>query len=267
MKHLFVIIPVYNEEPNIPSLFADFHSLVREFITEFSISFILVDDGSSDRTLLLAKEMGRDLKLEILTHLYNLGPGAAFATGFKYLVGKVDEDDWIITMEGDNTSRCELIRQMLKRATEGFEVIFASPYMYGGGFVETTFIRRLLSAGANLLVKNILDIQGILTVSSFFRLYRGSAIIRMQKVFGAGIVERLGFESMVEMVIKMTMLKMSISEVAMQLDSSRRQGKSKMRQLRTIKGYLTLLLQKPYWQLMAENEQCKEKLYSDYKGD
>ena len=141
---------------------------------------------------------------------------------------------------------------MLTRAAEGFDAVFASPYMYGGGFTQTSFLRKLLSSGANLIVKDLLDIQGILTVSSFFRLYRARTLLRMQRVFGAGIVERTGFESMVEMVMKMTMLRITISEVAMLLDSSRRKGKSKMSLLRTIRGYLVLWKYKRGWMEQVE---------------
>jgi hypothetical protein len=84
-------------------------------------------------------------------------------------------------------------------------------------------------------------------VSSFFRLYRARTLLRMQQVFGPGIVERRGFESMVEMVMKMTMLGITISEVAMVLDSSRRKGKSKMKLARTIMGYLALWRYKQGW--------------------
>ena len=141
---------------------------------------------------------------------------------------------------------------VVTEAAEGFDAVFASPYMYGGGFTQTSFLRKLLSSGANLIVKDLLVIQGILTVSSFFRLYRAGTLLRMQRVFGAGIVERTGFESMVEMVMKMTMLPITISEVAMLLDSSRRKGKSKMSLLRTIRGYLVLWKYKRGWMEQVE---------------
>jgi dolichol-phosphate mannosyltransferase len=246
-SRLFVVVPVFNEALNINDLFDAFSSLARELSSVFSVSFILVDDGSSDDTVRLASESAGDLDLSVLQHDVNKGPGAAFATGFSHLAGLLSTDDWVITMEGDNTSRHELIQQMLVRAKEGFDVVLASPYMYGGGFTQTSFLRKLLSSGANLVVKDLLDIQGILTVSSFFRLYRADALLRMQKTFGPGIVERNGFESMVEMVMKMAMLRLSISEVAMQLDSSRRKGKSKMKIFRTIRGYLSLWRSKSKW--------------------
>jgi dolichol-phosphate mannosyltransferase len=242
------MVPVYNEAPNIPTLYQAFGHLASELSQRFELHFLLVDDGSSDETVELARREARGLDVEVLQHGVNKGPGAAFATAFAWLAAHAGERDWVITMEGDNTSRHELIKQMLTRAEEGFDAVFASPYMYGGGFTQTSFLRKLLSSGANLIVKDLLDIQGILTVSSFFRLYRMHVLARMQHVFGPGIVERVGFESMVEMVMKMAMMKITISEVAMLLDSSRRKGKSKMKIMRTIVGYLVLWRYKKGWQ-------------------
>lgn len=243
-----MLVPVYNEAPNIPALCGAFRQLRGELGDRYALSFLLVDDGSSDGTAQVARAEAGGLDLEVLAHERNRGPGAAFATGFSHLGARIAPGDWVITMEGDNTSRHELIRQMLERASrEGFDAVFASPYMYGGGFTQTSFVRKLLSSGANLIVKDLLDIQGILTVSSFFRVYRAAALQRLQRAFGPGIVERAGFESMVEMVMKMAMLGITISEVAMLLDSSRRKGKSKMKILRTIRGYLALWRYKQGW--------------------
>lgn len=247
MQNLFILVPVYNEAPNIATLFDAFQQLSDELSKQFIIKYILIDDGSKDNTTELARSLANRLSLTVLEHGENKGPGAAFSTGFSYLADYLKNDDWVLTMEGDNTSRHELVKQMLIRAQEGFDVVLASPYMYGGGFSQTSFLRKLLSSGANLIVKDLLDIQGILTVSSFFRLYRGNLIKRMQAVFGPGIVERTGFESMVEMVMKMVMIQASISEVAMQLDSSRRKGKSKMKIGKTIRGYLVLWKCKKDW--------------------
>jgi len=247
------MVPVFNEASNIATLFEAFVKLREELKDRFSLQYILVDDGSDDETVVTARQKAGDLDLIMLQHEKNIGPGAAFATGFAYLAQHMEEQDWVVTMEGDNTSRYELIKQMLTRSQEGFDIVFASPYMYGGGITQTSFIRKLLSSGANLVVKDLLGIQGILTVSSFFRLYRAKALIKMQRVFGPEILERTGFESMVEMVMKITMLNLSISEIAMELDSSLRRGKSKMKVLKTIIGYLVLWNYKHGWIKKLEN--------------
>jgi hypothetical protein len=90
-----------------------------------------------------------------------------------------------------------------------------------------------------------------MTMSSFFRLYRGSSFMRLQQTFGPHIIERAGFESMIELLLKITYLKMSVSEVAMKLDTSRRAGKSKMKIARTALGYVTLWWEKDRWRAKA----------------
>lgn len=243
----FVIVPAFNEAENIPRLMAAFRELQVEFGGGMELKFVMVDDGSSDGTAQTAKNLSEAMSLTVISHPRNMGPGTAFATAFSYIADKVADDDWVCTIEGDNTSRHELIRQMFTRTKEGYEVILASPYMYGGGIIGTSTFRMMLSHVANAFVKEFLGIHGIMTMSSFFRLYRGSAIKRLQEHYGPGIVERAGFESMVEMAMKMITLRLTISEVPMRLDGSLRAGQSKMKVFRTISGYITLIKDKGRW--------------------
>jgi hypothetical protein len=100
---------------------------------------------------------------------------------------------------------------------------------------------------ANAFVKEFLGIHGILTMSSFFRLYRGRVLRRLQAHYGARIIERSGFECMVELLLKMIYLQTTISEVPMVLDTGLRVGKTKMRIGRTIRGYLAISTRTKGW--------------------
>jgi dolichol-phosphate mannosyltransferase len=251
MRSIVFLVPVFNEAENIPSLLESFRALRRELAGWLAPVFIVIDDGSSDKTADVLVEMKGDLALSVLVHEKNSGPGRAFATGFSYLAPLLGPDDWIVTMEGDNTSRYELVSQMLRRAEEGYDVVLASPYLYGGGVVNTSFLRTFLSFGANVFMKEILELRGIMTMSSFFRLYRGSTILRLQSCYGAGIVDRSGFDCMVELLMKITYLKLTLSEIAMVLDTSRRKGRSKMKILRAMWDLVTLVSHKHRWKTLA----------------
>jgi hypothetical protein len=74
---------------------------------------------------------------------------------------------------------------------------------------------------------------------------------RLQEHYGERIIERAGFESMVEVVMKMMYLGMSISELPMVLDTSQRAGVSKLNTRRTIVGYLSLYFRRREWQARA----------------
>lgn len=249
MDKFFILIPVLNEAGNLPRLIEGVRALTTELEKKFNVFVFLVDDGSRDNTSKLAERLSAEagINLTVLRHETNQGPGKAFATGFCHLTSLTSEHDLVLSMEGDNTSRLELVKQMLVRMAEGFDVIFASPYMYGGKIINTSAFRIFLSSMANLFIKELLGIHGILTVSSFFRLYRATVLKKLQRVYGADIIERRGFECMVEMTMKMTNLGITISEVPMILDTKARVGKSRMKITKTIQGYLALWFLKRKW--------------------
>src|SRR5579872_2632032 len=250
-RSFFVIVPVFNEAPNLDRLFGAFADLVTKLGTEYRMMFLLVDDGSTDGTAEEAGKTAGALDILVLKHQTNMGPGRAFATAFEYLSKRIVDDDWVATMEGDNTSRHELIEQMLVRSREGYDVMLASPYQYGGAIENTIGIRVILSHVANGFLKSFIGLHGFLTMSSFFRLHSAAVIRRLQDCYGPAIIERAGFEGIVEMLIKMALLHHRITELPMVLDTSRRIGKSKMKLLRTIRGYLTLALDRSRWAKQA----------------
>lgn len=246
-RSFFVVVPVLNEAPNLDRLLSAFRELVAEFGADHTMIFLLIDDGSTDHTADLARKLAGGLDLRVLRHEINMGPGRAFATAFEYLGTRISAGDWVATMEGDNTSRHQLIGQMLVRSREGYDVMLASPYQYGGGIENTSGLRVLLSHVANGFLKSAIGLHGFLTMSSFFRLHSATTILRLQACYGPAIIERAGFEGVVEMLIKMVLLKTRVTELPMVLDTSRRVGKSKMKVLRTIRGYLTLAFTRPRW--------------------
>ena len=249
MPNFYIIVPVLNEAGNLERLFESFEVIDANFQQKYNPRFILVDDGSTDETAQEVDFLVKNSSLDFtyLVHEKNLGPGRAFGTAFAYIAEKVQDDDWVVTMEGDNTSRIELLQQMFIRKEESYDVVLASPYMYGGGIINTSPIRTFLSSMANIFVKEFLGIHGILTVSSFYRLYTGEVIKDLQEKYSPEILELAGFECMVEMLLKMIYLEKSISEVPLVLDTSLRVGKSKMKIMRTVRGYFKVGMRKRSW--------------------
>ncbi|HRR80696.1 MAG TPA: glycosyltransferase family 2 protein, partial [Planctomycetota bacterium] len=251
LRSLHVIVPVLNEAPNLEGLFASFRELAASQAGRYGTCVILVDDGSNDGTPELAAALGHGLALAVLKHEGNMGPGSAFGTAFEHLAGDLEPTDFVATVEGDNTGRVETLLRMLERCErEDLDVVLASPYAYGGGFEHTSWWRRFLSFGANAIVlRGLLGMTGIHTMSSFFRVFRGRAVLALQAAYGPRIIERAGFEGVVEMLKKAMNLRLSISEVPFRLDTAARRGKSRMRILRTIGGYLGLCLAVRRWRL------------------
>src|SRR5947209_5197020 len=120
--NLYLIVPVFNELENLDRLFDSFHQAVAEF-SHFRMQVVLVDDGSTDGTLERATVLASGLDCVVLKNPVNGGPGTAFGRGFEYLSARLAASDWVVTLEGDNTSRRELLRTLFKRAEEGYDVV------------------------------------------------------------------------------------------------------------------------------------------------
>jgi dolichol-phosphate mannosyltransferase len=165
----------------------------------------------------------------------------AFRTGFLHVLKDADPLDVVLTLEGDTTSDTTVLPRLLHRIwEEGDHIALASCYLYGGGIVGTSLHRVGLSHLANGLMKKALGLSGLQTLSSFYRVYQVSALQAMRARWGDDFITSRGFECMVEILYRAVKLRLRISEVPMLLDGSRRQGKSKMRVVKTSLAYLRL---------------------------
>lgn len=143
-----VVIPVYNEEENIPVLHEKLSSVLDRLGYEYEI--IYVDDGSFDRTLeILESLQKKDRHVVVLSLRRNFGQTAAFAAGFDFARGDV-----IITMDADLQNDPEDIPKLLELIKEydlvsGWRKERKDPF----------FSRRLPSMIANWLISKVTGVR------------------------------------------------------------------------------------------------------------
>lgn len=252
MTYYYIIIPFYNEAENIPRLAENCSELITSIKAENNHTFLLIDDGSKDNSIEIIKKHFSKLNFKVIQHERNIGPGAAFSSGFLSIQEALKDEDWILTMEADNTSNHRIVPKMIYRAREGYPVVLASPYIYGGTIVNTSRFRKFLSFISNLILKELLGLRGIMTMSSFFRLYQGRVIKHLIRVYGTNLIEHKGFEGVVELLMKMVYCRTPITEYPLVLDTSERRGKSKMKIFRTSYRLLCLRFNKKQWMSLAK---------------
>lgn len=94
--NLSIIIPVHNEEGNIPELYERLYStLSLPSLIEITYEIIFIDDGSTDGTFEEIKKI-KNSKVKVIRFQRNYGKAAALSCGFKRSKG-----DFVITMDGD----------------------------------------------------------------------------------------------------------------------------------------------------------------------
>ena len=238
---IHVVVPAYNEAANVDGMLQE----IRERLEPLGLRhrIVVVDDGSTDGTGELCRcASTAGSPVEVVSHRENLGPGAAFRSGFLRVLEDAHPLDVVVTMEGDRTSDTRILTRMLHRVwEEGDDIVLASCYLYGGGIRGTRLLRVGLSHVANGLMKKTLGLSGLQTLSSFYRVYQVSALRALRARYGDGFISTRGFECMVEILYRAVRLGLRISEVPMVLDGTRRAGKSKMKVLRTSLAYFRLM--------------------------
>ena len=169
----------------------------------------------------------------------NTGPGDSFNKGFEWILQQSSSDsDIIITLE-ETIPDLAILPDMLAISGLGYDLVLASVYAQGGGFVKTSLARRLLSFFANMFFRTIFNVK-ILTLSSFYRIYHVSLVKAIKSRYQV-IIEEKGYISMLEILLKAISLKTRIIEVPMILNTDKRRGKSKMKRLKTALSYLNFL--------------------------
>jgi glycosyltransferase involved in cell wall biosynthesis len=239
---IFILIPLFNEADNVENLCKELSSLPIDetFFLVFS------DDGSFDNTKEIVQHHFKNNPHVTLGDGVNRGPGAAFNLGFQWiLANSTSPDDLVVTMEADCTSDLSILPEMLVLSKLKYELVLASVYAQGGGFEKTSFIRRIISMAANFGFRFFFDVQ-VLTLSSFYRVYKISLLRRLQQRYEDEIIKEKGFVSMLEILLKAIRNDATVIEVPMKLHSSKRVGKSKMKVIQTAYRYLAFLSRVKY---------------------
>ncbi len=110
--NLSVIIPVYNEEQNIPIIYEEIKETLNGYEPDFEIIFI--NDGSRDGSLKELKKLREsDKRVKIIDFRKNFGQTAALAAGFDYAEGEI-----MITMDGDLQNNPKDIPALIKKMKE-----------------------------------------------------------------------------------------------------------------------------------------------------
>lgn len=232
---IFFLIPIYNEASNLNNLYSELTS----WQSKVDVHYVFSDDGSSDHSTKLIAELFIGKNFNILGDGLHRGPGAAFNTGFEWILKNASPDDKVVTLEADSTSDLSILNVMLTLNGLGYDLVLSSVYAHGGGFEKTSFLRKFISAVANFMFRFLFDVK-VLTLSSFYRIYSVALLERIQDKFGS-IVTESGFVCMLEILVRSIHCDAKIIEVPMKLHSSKRIGPSNMKVLKTTLHYFQFL--------------------------
>lgn len=114
-----LVIPIYNEQEVISELFQRLEKVATKAINDYELAVVFVDDGSTDDSVLIIKQMKTNLEVQIIQLSRNFGHQAAVMAGIFIANG-----DAVVIMDADLQDPPELIAVFVDEWKNGYEVVY-----------------------------------------------------------------------------------------------------------------------------------------------
>ena len=166
---LSVVIPARNEEGCICSTVEHLHLELRLHHVPHEI--VVVDDGSTDRTWELLTQLRANLPE--LTPVNNEGfhcLGRAIILDLDRMKG-----DAAVVMMADESDDCRDVVRYWQELNKGWDCVFGSRFMKGGGVIDYPSIKLFINWLANFVLKTLFAIR-LNDTTNAFKAYRREVI-------------------------------------------------------------------------------------------
>ena len=182
-----IVVPVFNEEEVIAVTYERLKKVMD--ITSQTYELIFVNDGSSDRTFQILREIcQKDTHVKLINFSRNFGHQIAISAGMDNAMGQA-----VVVIDADLQDPPEVIWQMIEKWKEGYEVVYATRKERKG----ETFFKKWTAAMFYRLLRSVTEID-IPVDTGDFRLIDRKVCNVMKDIkeknrFVRGLVSWVGF--------------------------------------------------------------------------
>ena len=167
-----IVVPFHNEEGNVVELYGRLQATMEALGCEYQ--FVFVDDGSTDLTSKLLKEVALiDPRVTVVRLRRNFGQTGALAAGFAHSTG-----EYVIAMDGDLQHDPAEIPRFLEKIAEGYDIVSG----WRKQRIDNFLLRKIPSRCANWLMAKLSGVD-IHDFGTTFKAYRGD-LLRELPLYG-----------------------------------------------------------------------------------
>ncbi len=197
MDLISVVVPCYNEEAALPFFIDALRRVMRQMKDEVRFEVIIIDDGSTDGTLVLVRaQSASDRRFRYVSLSRNFGKESALYAGASRAQG-----DYVVMMDVDLQDPPELLPQMyhILSADDEGERRYDSVGTRRVTRTGEPFIRSLLARGFYRLISKMQDIEIVDGARDYRMMTRRmtDAVLSLKEHarFSKGIVSWVGFQT------------------------------------------------------------------------
>ena len=184
--YLSIIIPAYNEADRIPSTLVDMDRRLAD--VDYSYEIIVVNDGSTDNTAAIVRNMAKMVRnLKLVDAPANGGKGVAVRRGMLLAAGTIR-----LFADADNSTSVDQFAAMMPLFKEGAGVVIGSRTAHGALLdPPEPWFRRIPGRIGNLVFQAVLGLWGIWDTQCGFKAFTADAA---ERIFTLSTVSGWGFD-------------------------------------------------------------------------
>jgi len=189
MKKISVLIPAYNEEAVLDTLYGRLSTLASSN-KAYDFEFLFVNDGSRDKTLSMIKDYAKkDQRVSYINLSRNFGKEIAMIAGFDHVTG-----DATVIIDADLQDPPELIPEMIKHWEDGYDDVYAKRTSRSG----ESWFKKLTSKSFYFILEKISQVP-VQKDTGDFRLLDKQAVeaikeLRESQRYTKGMFSWIGFQ-------------------------------------------------------------------------
>jgi dolichol-phosphate mannosyltransferase len=189
---LSVVIPTYNEAPNIRELIRRLAEALDPVLAE-GYELIVVDDDSPDKTWESAEQLALEYpRVRVMRRLRERGLATAVVRGWQAARG-----DYLCVIDADLQHPPDVIVELYRLMERGADMAIASRHVLGGGVSDWSLARRIVSRTAQSI--GLLVLPGV--VGRVSDPMSGYFMIRRSAVEGVAL-SPLGYKILIEVLAR-----------------------------------------------------------------
>lgn len=240
IKKVYLGLPSYNEQDSIQPLFEKLYQLKNS--ASFDVEILFYDDGCTDKTKEEVNKWNDKLSITYLDGVVNKGLGTGMNVLVSHFVKSATPQDALAIMDCDDTHDPAQIPQMIQalQAKCQPDLVIASRFRKGAFVSGVPLLRVIMSLGAATLYKMIHPIKRVKDYTCGYRLYTYHILQKLISSYSAPVLKERGFACMVELLLKLRVLKAKMIEVPLSLRYDNKRSASKM----DVSGNASRLLKK-----------------------
>ena len=222
-----VCIPTYNEASNILPLIEQVHLAAPQ------ADVLVIDDSSPDGTGELVRDrMLKDARLDAMARPGKLGLGSAYMAGFAFAL----QHGYLtaLTMDADFSHPPESVPALIEAVGRGADLAIGSRYVPGGAIEGWTISRRILSAAANFVARQVLRLR-TRDCTGGFRCYS----LRSMQFLVTRPLRSSGYSALIELLTRCERANLAIKEIPITF-TDRTHGRSKISRQEIFLAMLTV---------------------------